>query len=208
MTQNELIQNLEKRGALKTPRIIEAFRRVDRGLFVPEEYRALSYEDSPLPVGFGATISEPHTVAFMLELLSFETGNTILDIGSGSGWTTALLAHIAGESGKVYGMDVIPELIESAENRIGYHYPELADRIQLFSMNAKRGLPQYAPFDRIQAAASLQKRIPLSWKKQLRVGGRIVAQVKDEIIEIKKLSEAKYETKTHSGFILVSFQNE
>lgn len=208
MEWNELVDHLISRGVFKSPRIIEAFREINRALFVPEEKRAASYEDSALPIGFGATISQPYTAAFMLELLSPEPGNTILDIGSGSGWTTALLAQIVGEKGKVYGIDVIPELVASSENRIGYHYPELAERIYFFSMNAKNGLTQYAPYDRILAGASLLKRIPLSWKDQLKVGGRIVVPINNSITVIQRISESKYETKTYPGFAFVPFQNE
>lgn len=206
MESSELVDYLIARGVLKTPRIIEAFRDVDRAHFVPEEYRRLAYDDAAFPIGYGATISQPYTVAFMLELLSPAPGNIILDIGSGSGWATALLAHITGEAGKVYGMDVSSDLVRASENRIGYHYPELLERISFFSMNAKNGLPQYAPYDRIMAAASLLKRIPLSWKDQLEIGGTIVAPVKDSIAVVKKTQKSEYETEIHPGFVFVPFQ--
>lgn len=208
MKNDVLVRDLINRGVLKTPHIIEAFRRVDRAHFVPEEYREFAYADAALPIGFGATISQPYTVAFMLELLSPAPGNSILDIGSGSGWTTALLAHIVGEVGNVYGIDVSPELVRASENRVGYHYPELAERISLVSMNAKNGLLQYAPYDRIIAGASLLKLIPLSWKDQLNIGGRIVASVRDSIVTEKKMSESEYETEIHPGFAFVPFQHE
>jgi protein-L-isoaspartate(D-aspartate) O-methyltransferase len=95
----ELINNLIFSGYLKTPRIIEAFRKIDRADFVPPDLLAEAYGNYPLPIGYGQTISQPLTVAFMFELLQPERGDKILDVGSGSGWTTALLAYIVSQEG-------------------------------------------------------------------------------------------------------------
>ncbi|MCD6283661.1 protein-L-isoaspartate O-methyltransferase, partial [bacterium] len=92
-----LIQQLISEGYLKTPEIIKAFREIDRKDFVPSYLKKEAYINAPLPIGFGQTISQPLTVAFMLELLQPKRGDKILDIGSGSGWTTALLAYIVGQ---------------------------------------------------------------------------------------------------------------
>lgn len=94
----QLIEHLKEDGPLETPRIINAFRAVDRADFVKKESKRNAYIDRPLPIGEGQTISQPYTVAFMLEKLQPEFGDKILDIGSGSGWTTALLAYCAGIS--------------------------------------------------------------------------------------------------------------
>ena len=85
---------------------------------MPAKYADLTYVNEPLPIGHGQTISQPLTVAFMLELLQPEEGNKILDIGSGSGWQSALLAEIVGEKGKVYAMEVVPELKEYGEKNV------------------------------------------------------------------------------------------
>src|SRR3989344_6125935 len=111
-SSKELIDYLIERKILKTPRIIEAFRAVDRAAFVLPEYKDEAYENHPLPIGEGQTISQPETVAFMLEKLDPAAGEKILDVGSGSGWTTALLADIAGDSGKDFGIERIPSLCE------------------------------------------------------------------------------------------------
>src|SRR3989344_4716086 len=131
MTRTELQNELIREGYLKTPALIEAFQKIDRADFVPEGERALAYENIALPIGYGSTISQPLTVAFMFEKLQPKMGDKILDIGSGSGWTSTLLAEVvsdkgpavaeamAGEQatsdkGQVFGMEIIPELVERA----------------------------------------------------------------------------------------------
>jgi len=96
-----LINSLILKRYLNTPSIIEAFRKIKRGDFLPEHLKPLSEIDEALPIGEGQTISQPAVVAFMIELLRPKLGGKILDIGSGSGWTTALLAQLTGEEGKV-----------------------------------------------------------------------------------------------------------
>ncbi|PIQ74764.1 MAG: protein-L-isoaspartate O-methyltransferase [Candidatus Portnoybacteria bacterium CG11_big_fil_rev_8_21_14_0_20_44_10] len=94
MSNNSLVDHLISSGYLKTPEIIGAFKKIDRVDFVPDNLKSEAYEDAPLPIGHGQTISQPATVAFMLELLEPRAGDKILDIGFGSGWTTALMAEI------------------------------------------------------------------------------------------------------------------
>ena len=106
-----LIAHLRDRDALRTPVLIRCFERIDRRDFVTDEEKGAAYGDYPLPIGFGQTISQPYTVAFMLELLGAEEGNRVLDIGSGSGWTTALLACVVGRQGSVIGLERIDELV-------------------------------------------------------------------------------------------------
>jgi len=110
-----LIDQLIDTGYLHTPRIINAFRKTKREDFLPEKLKDQAELNEPLPIGEGQTISQPLTVAFMLELLQPEEGNKILDVGSGSGWTTALLSELAGENGKVYGVEIRKSLKEFGE---------------------------------------------------------------------------------------------
>ena len=110
-----LIKELIEEGVLKTPSIIEAFEKIDRKDFTPEGLRDKAYLNTPLPIGYGQTISQPFTVAFMLELLQPQSGDKVLEVGSGSGWQTTLLASIVGnfpiDGGKVFALELIPELM-------------------------------------------------------------------------------------------------
>ncbi len=107
----ELIAYLVKLGVLKTPNFIKSFLKIDRKFFIPNEFAKETYIDAPLPIGKNQTISQPSTVAFMLELLKPKENEKILDIGSGSGWTTALLCNIVGNKGTVIGLERVEELV-------------------------------------------------------------------------------------------------
>lgn len=216
-TKASLIASLITGGYLKTPSIIQAFKKVDRADFVRPEYRDAAYEDHPLPIGFGQTISQPLTVALMLEWLAPLPGDRILDIGCGSGWTTALLASIAGKKGRVIGIERISQLAEFAKSNLA-KYPLLqhtrlrppeadyggqASSVQIISADASVGYEKEAPFDRILASAAAFGEIPPAWKEQLTIGGRIVAPVEDSLVVIDKVSRDKYQTAKHWGFAFV-----
>lgn len=200
----QLIKDLISDGYLKTPEIIDAFQKIDRKDFVPDEYKDEAYVNAPLAIGHGQTISQPLTVAFMLELLQPETGNKILEIGSGSGWKTALLAHIVGDKGKVFAMELIPELEALGRKNVS-KYNFVQNKIVIFHcLTAVKGLPQEAPFDRIISAASCQE-IPLAWKEQLKIGGRMVVPVRDTIYLLVKKGENQFDEQIFPGFAFVPF---
>ena len=210
MTKDELINFLIKDGYLKTSLVIEAFKTIDREDFVSEDLKAQAYDNVPLPIGDGQTISQPLVVAFMLELLDLRLGDKVLEIGSGSGWKTALMAKIVGNIGKIYALERIPQLYElSKANTSKYSFPtDLAESnlgrgvIELICVDASKGYEDQAPYDKIIAAAAAEK-IPEEWKTQLKIGGRIVAPVGNSILVLEKISKDKFEQKEYFGFSFV-----
>lgn len=185
-------------------RVLEAFLRVPRHLFVPKEYEDLAYQDSPLPIGSGQTISQPYIVALMLELLELRKEHRVLEIGTGSGYQTALLAELASE---VYSVERIPELLDEARERLrrfGY------TNVFLFIGDGSRGLPEFAPYDRIIVSACA-KRIYDAWIEELRDGGLIVLPLEDgrgqSLIRVRKNGE-KLTMENHGGCIFVPLIEE
>lgn len=213
-----LIEDLVSEGYLKTPRIINAFIHIDRADFVPEELKFEAYVNAPLPIGFGQTISQPATVAFMLELLDPKPGDKILDIGSGSGWQTALLAFIVShdeigeelepeKNGKIIAIELIPELeIMARKNIFKYNFIKKGV-VEIHCLNATKGFSREAPFEKIIAAASTDK-VPEEWKKQLSSRGTIVAPVHLSLWRYKKMEDGSFEEEEFPGFAFVPFIKE
>lgn len=201
MNQDELLLELKNSGVLKNPQVNKAFENINRADFVLPEYRDLAYENHPLPIGFGQTISQPYTVAFMLDLLAAKKGERILEIGSGSGWQTALLAWMVGKRGKVFAIERIPELVKMAKNNLA-RYPQCQESAEVICADGSLGFKTQAPFDKIIAAASARE-IPAAWKEQLKIGGRIVAPVNESIVTVDKISGDEYKTVEHEGFVFV-----
>jgi len=199
---DSLINSLIKDGYLKTPRIIEAFKNIDRADFVPEDLRNEAYINAPLSIGWDQTISQPLTVAFMQELLEPQPGDKILDIGSGSGWQTTLLAHIVGPKGRVFAIELISELMEFGRKNVAkYNFIEKGI-VKFICADGSKGLAEEAPFDKIIAAAAAEK-IPEAWKEQLKIGGRLVTPVGSSIWLLAKISKDKFEEKEFPGFAFV-----
>lgn len=199
-----LVKELIKIGVLKSPLIIEAFRIIDRTDFVPKEHRTDAYADIALPTTSGQTISQPYTVAFMLELLEPAQGNKILDIGSGSGWQTALLAHIVGEHGKVFGIELVPSIKKFGDENISKYNFITKGIVVNLQMSAEHGIPQEAPFDRIVSGASAKKILP-AWKEQLKIGGRMVIPIQNSIWLFIKKEDGTFEEQEFPGFAFVPF---
>lgn len=231
------MENLTKHlidiGALKSQNIINGFKNIDRINFVKEDMKDFTYIDEALPIGFEQTISQPYTVAFMLELLQPEFGDRILEIGFGSGWQTALLAYIVtnhrgltsvvgtetGKSGKIYSFEIIPELCDFGRKNIDKYGFIQKGVVEIFCQDASEGLPEIAKeiggFDKIIAAAAIHdnvqlgspraKLIPEEWKKQLKIKGRMVLPINQSIWLFIKKSEENFEIFEYPGFIFVPF---
>jgi len=188
----ELTDLLVKEGWLKTERIIAAFKKIKR-------------ED--LPIGYGQTISQPLTVAFMLELLQPEEGDKILDIGSGSGWTSALLAETVSERGKVIAIEIVPELKELGEKNVAKYNFVKKGIVEFILADGTKGFKKEFPYDKILASASGTD-LPQAWKDQLKIGGRIVCPIKNSIWLFVKKSKNKFEQTEYPGFVFVPLVNE
>ena len=163
----------ELRPHVADSRVLAAIAEVPRQLFVPPELREDAWENIPLPIGSGQTISQPLVVARMCELLELAGDETVLDVGTGSGYHAALLARLAAH---VYSIEVHEELSRMAARNLAAAGVE---NVTLVVGDGRAGLPEHAPFDAINVAAAAGGAIPPALADQLAVGGRLVAPVED-----------------------------
>ncbi len=198
-----LIESLVALGILKTPRIIQAFIKIPRHLFIPEKYLPHAYSDIALPSLGDQTISQPYTVATMLEALSPGLGDDVLDIGSGTGWTTCLLAEIVGKKGKVTGIDLENKLIEFARKNIAK--TDLKN-IKLVCGDGKKGYPTNALYDCVLINAACDS-VPELVVDQVKLGGRIVAPVNannhQEMTLFQKINGGKLNQTSLGNYVFV-----
>ena len=194
-----LVNSMIVSGTLKSDDIIEAFRAVDRKYFVPHLYQEYTYIDYPLSIGNGQTISQPSTVAFMLELLDVRKGDKVLDIGSGSGWTTALLCHLVGEKGSALGLERIDALVELGRENIAKI--NISKRCSIKKAGEKLGMPG-EKYDRILVSASAEE-IPKELFSQLNIGAILVIPIQESIYKFRKISDSEVEEEEYYGFRFV-----
>ncbi len=172
MTQQreQMVQNQIVARGIEMPAVLEAMRAVPRHEFVPGSQQSLAYADGPLSIGHGQTISQPYIVALMTELLDPRADDRILEIGTGSGYQAAILAHIVKQ---VYSMEIVEPLCRSASETLaaqGYH------NVQVICGDGYRGLPESAPFDGIIVTAA-PPHVPPALMEQLAVGAKLVLPV-------------------------------
>ena len=210
----DLIRHLIETESLKTPAIISAFQKIKRIDFLPSSEKDLANLNEALPIDCEQTISQPQVVAFMLELLQPKSGEKILDIGSGSGWTSALLAEIVSLKGKIIAIEIIPKLKEFGENNVAKYSFIKKGIVEFFCIDGSKGCPNISShpkfsrgFDKILCSAEI-KEIPKEWKKQLKKGGRIVTPLNDSIWLFEKISENKFKSTAYPGFVFCSVYNK
>ncbi len=199
MTKEKLLLELQNVGILKSLHIRQALEYIDRGDFLPKDYLGDFYINTPIAIGFGQTNSQPLTVVFMLELLDVKPGQKILDLGSGSGWTAALLTFLVGKNGAVTGVEKVKELIEFGQNNLAkYHFKNS----KIFPAKDGEFGIRGEKFERILVSAAYVK-IPEELLEQLEIGGVMVIPVNNSIFKIVKIAENKITKKEFTGFSFV-----
>mgnify|MGYP001096123887 CR=1 FL=1 len=177
---------IEARG-IKNPDVLRVMRMTPRHEFVPEELRRSAYEDRPLPIGYGQTISQPYIVAYMTEALEVARTHKVLEIGTGSGYQAAVLAPLAAQ---VFTIEIVPELAQSAARKLARY-----DNVRVRLGDGYKGWPEEAPFDRIMLTAAPPE-IPQTLIDQLKPGGKLIAPVgrspwSQELVLVEKTREGK-----------------
>jgi protein-L-isoaspartate(D-aspartate) O-methyltransferase len=170
LKRRQMVERQIKSRGVTDKGVINAMMKVKRHLFVPDQMREAAYEDTPLPIGYGQTISQPYIVAYMTEAVQLGPDDRVLEIGTGSGYQAAILAEIAKE---VYTIEIIKGLADSARSRLeslGYR------NIKVKWGDGYKGYPEYAPFDVIVVTAAPSE-IPEELTRQLKMGGRMIVPV-------------------------------
>jgi protein-L-isoaspartate(D-aspartate) O-methyltransferase len=191
---------------VRNARVLEAMRRVPRDAFVPEELAEFAYEDGPLPIGAGQTISQPYIVALMAELADPGPEDKVLEVGTGSGYAAAVMSRLAA---RVYTMERNPELAEAARQRLErlrYH------NVEVRCGDGTLGWPEAAPFDAIVVAAGGPE-VPQALREQLEVGGRLVIPVasngaNQKLLVLRRSAAKKFEEEDYGGVAFVPLVGE
>ncbi len=183
-TPDDLVDYLQQRGILETDRIIDAFHAVPREQFVPEKYASHAYSDTPLPIGSDQTISAPHMVAHMTELLDPRSGHRVLEIGAGSGYQAAILSHLVDE---VITVEIVEELAQQARENLSEY-----ENVQVIHGDGSQGYHDAAPYDRILYTAASPRRPPEDVFDQLADNGMLIAPIGDRSIRDGCCSNSVY----------------
>jgi len=200
MNKTQLLQHLKTQGFSKN--ILNAFSKVKRENFIPKILKNRAYEDKALPIGKGQTISQPYTIATMLNLLDLKKGQKVLEIGSGCGYVLALISKIVGKKGKLYGIEIVKKLAEKSKNNVKDY-----KNIKIYNKDGRKPLEE-APFDKILISAACEK-IPKAILSQLKDKALIVAPVgpryAQSLVVIQRQKDNFKIKKELPGFIFVPF---
>jgi protein-L-isoaspartate(D-aspartate) O-methyltransferase len=187
-----MIKNQILARGIQNPDVIVAMRAVPRELFIPQSFRSQAYEDHPLPIGFGQTISQPFMVGLMTELLEPKKNHRVLEIGTGSGYQAAVLSGLVGE---LYSIEIVPELARSATETLrtlGFL------NVTMREGDGYRGWPEKAPFDGIILTAAPAE-IPQVLLEELKPGGRLIAPIGErvqQLVVMQKSGDGKVTTRS------------
>lgn len=189
---------------INDPKVLQAFREVPREVFVSESMKEYAYQDSPLSIGSGQTISQPYIVALMTQLLAVDVGDKVLEIGTGSGYQAAILLNIGA---KVFGVERYPNLAEKAKEKIN----SLGYSLKMKIGDGTLGWSEFAPYDKIVVTAAAPK-VPQSLLEQLAVGGRLVipvgARFSQELTIVEKKEKNDFRSKPVCGCMFVPLIGE
>lgn len=194
----QMIDSQLKARGIKDTGVLGAMEKIPRIMFVPQQLQHYAYEDSPLPIGEGQTISQPYMVAIMTELLNLSGTEKVLEIGTGSGYQTAILAELCSE---VYTIEIVASLSEKAKevlNKLGY------TNVFFKTADGTEGWPDAAPFDRIIVAAATD-RIPAPLFEQLKEGGKMAIPLGDRYTQVLTLVEKLNEKQITKNYDLCTF---
>lgn len=201
--KEELVEKLKREGYLSTPNVIRAFMEIHREDFMAPGYRDNAYLDTPMPIGNSQTISAPHMVAMMTELIRPEPGNKVLEVGGGSGYQAAVLSRLVR---KIYSIELDPMLVSFARSnlkRAGI------GNVEVLQGDGSRGYTKAKPYDRIMVTCATPE-IFDAWIEQLRPGGIILAPVgagfSQELVELKKTGKG-IKKKSHGGCVFVPLRH-
>lgn len=191
---------------IESPHVLAAMEQVAREQFVPDNMREHAYEDGPMPIGSGQTISQPYIVALMAEALELQGGEKLLDIGTGSGYAAAVLACIAS---KVFSVEWVPELADKAAKTLA---SEGFDNVEVRCGDGTLGWPEHQPYDGIIVAAGAPV-VPDELKRQLAIGGHLVIPIGSEhsaqtLLCITRLAEEDFRTEELGGVRFVPLLRE
>lgn len=193
--KEEMIQNQLLGRDIKSEKVIEAMKEVDRKDFLPDDMHHLAYEDRPLPIGKGQTISQPYIVAYMSQALDLKPDDKVLEIGSGCGYNAAVMSRLAKQVHSVEIIDWLAHLARENLEQAGI------SNVTIHVGDGYLGLPELAPFDKIILTAAAPY-VPRTLKQQLKIGGKLLAPVgisMQKLVIFKKVAENDFETRNLVG---------